>query len=289
MRAAALRIVLVTLTVVLATSLRPSQPALAVVHLAEIHELMVGFDGDPDVQFVEINMRLTGQNITVNTKLATFDASGTFIDADPGTGGDQPLLVVSGNVPNAGDGVRWIMGTTAFETASGIQTDFEFPANPGLPTTAGMVCLFEDLRDFTNPVESVDCVAYGGASFTGQNPNSSPSEAATVGPGDGGSSLTRFVPATFGASPPWAQSDDAVDFFLACPTPENNAGQVGSLECPVGGIAEFADVDGAPLDAADSSGTGYAVVAGASAAVVVGVIVLVGGSVWYVRRRFSRS
>ncbi len=288
MRATALRIVLVTLTVVLATSLRPSQPALAVVHLAEIHELMVGFDGDPDVQFVEINMRLVGQNITVNTKLSTFDASGTFIDADPGTGGDQPLLVVSGNVPNSGDGVRWIMGTTAFEAASGIQTDFEFPPNPGLPATAGMVCLFENLRDFTNPSQSVDCVAYGGAAFTGQNPNSSPSEAATVGPGGGGSSLTRFVPATFGASPPWAQSDDAVDFFLACPTPENNAGQEGSLECPVGGIAEFADVDGAPLDAADSSGTGYAVVTGVSAAVAVGAIVLV-GSVWYVRRRFSRS
>ena len=289
MRAAALRVVLVTLTVVLAASLRPSQPALAIVHLAEIHELMVGFDGDPDVQFVEINMRLFGQNITVNTKLSAFDASGTFIDADAVTPGDQPLLVVPGNVPNSGDGVRWLMGTAAFEIAFGIQVDFEYPPAPVLPATAGMVCLFENFRDFTNPSQSVDCVAYGGAAFTGQNPNSSPSEAATVGPGDGGSSLTRFVPATFIMGPPWAQSDDAVDFFLACPSPENNAGQMGSLECPVGGIAEFADVDGAPLDAADSSGTGYAVVTGVSAAVAVGAIVLVGGSVWYVRRRFSRS
>ncbi len=224
-----LRIFLSILAIMLATSLRPAGPASAIVHLAEIHEVMVGFDSDADVQYVEINMRLGLQNITTGAKLATFDASGTFIDADAGTGGDQPLLAISSNVPNAGDGVRWIMGTTAFETASGIQADFEFPASPGLPTGAGMVCLFENLRDFTNPVESVDCVAYGGVAFTGTNPNSTPSEAAIPGPGDGTKSLTRIVPATFGASPPWAHSDDANDFALRCPTPENNAGEVALL------------------------------------------------------------
>ena len=108
--------------------------------------------------------------------------------------------------------------------------DFVFaPPNPILPTDAGMVCLFENLRDFTNPVESIDCVAYGGVAFTGANPNSSPSEAALPGPGDGTKSLTRIVLATFGASPPWAQSDDANDFALRCVTPENNAGEIALL------------------------------------------------------------
>ena len=224
-----LRLTLAVFVIGLAITLRPAGPASAIVHLAEIHEVMVGFDGDANVQYVEINMRLGGQNITINSTLATFDASGTFIDGDPGTVGDQPLVTFPGNVPNGGNGVRWIVGTTQFETASGIQADFVMPSSPGLTPSAGMVCIFEFLRDFTDPNQSIDCVAYGGASFTGSNPNSSPSEAATTGPGDGEKSLTRIVPADLSISPPWARSDDANDFALRCPTPENNAGEIALL------------------------------------------------------------
>ena len=224
-----LRLTLAIFVIGLVIAVRPAEPASAIVHLAEIHEVMAGFNGDADVQYVEVNMRLGGQNITVNSTLAVFDAAGTFIDGDPGTTGDQPLVTFPGNVPIAGDGVRWIVGTTEFETASGIQADFLMPSSPGLTSTAGMVCIFEFLRDFTDPTQSIDCVAYGGASFTGTNPNSSPSEAATAGPGDGTKSLTRIVPADLSISPPWARSDDANDFALRCPTPENNAGQIGVL------------------------------------------------------------
>ena len=145
------QITLICFAVVLAAFLSPASPASALVHIAEIHEVMSGFDGDADVQYVEINMRRTTQNITAGAKLSAFDASGTFIDGDAITGGDQPLITIPDDVPNAGDGVRWIMGTTAFETASGIQTDFEFSASPGLPAGAGMVCLFKSVEDFTNP------------------------------------------------------------------------------------------------------------------------------------------
>ncbi len=224
-----LRLALTVFVIGLAITLRPAGPASAIVHLAEIHEVMAGFDGDANIQYVEINMRLGGQNITINSTLAAFDASGTFIDGDSGTTGDQPLITFANNVPNGGNDIRWIVGTTAFETASGIQADFIIPASPGLTTSVGMVCLFEALRDFTNPVESVDCVAYGGASFTGSNPNSSPSEAATTGPGDDEESLTRINPATLLGAPPWARSDDANDFALRCPTPENNAGEIGVM------------------------------------------------------------
>ena len=224
-----LRLTLAVFVIGLAVTLRPAEPASAIVHLAEIHEVMAGFDGDADVQYVEVNMRLGGQNITINSTLAVFDASGTFIDGDAGTVGDQPLVTFPGNVPNAGDGVRWIVGTTEFETASGITADFVMPSSPGLTPNAGMVCIFEFLRDFTDPSQSIDCVAYGGASFTGENPNSNPSEAATTGPGDGEKSLTRIVPADLSISPPWARSDDANDFDLRCPTPENNAGEIALL------------------------------------------------------------
>ena len=190
---------------------------------------MVGFNGDPDVQFIEINMRLGAQNITVGSKLASFDSTGTFIDADPGTAGDQPLITFPNNVPNSGAEIRWIVGTTEFETASGITADFVIPASPGLPATVGMVCFFEILRDFTDPFQSIDCISYGGASFTGNNPNSNPSDAATTGPGNGTKSLTRINPATLIGGKPWAQSDIANDFALRCPTPENNAGDIAFL------------------------------------------------------------
>ena len=180
----AVAIVLVAVAVVLAPSPRPPEPAFAAVHIAEIHEVMVGFNGDPEVQYVEVNMRAFGQIFTTGVKLSAFDATGTFIDADPIAGGDQPLLTVPGLLANSGDGVRWLMGTTAFEEASGIEADFEFPPGPILPASAGMTCVFENGRDFTNPTQSIDCAAYGGAAFTGSNPNSSPSEAATSGPGD---------------------------------------------------------------------------------------------------------
>ena len=266
-----------------------SQPAFAAVHRAEIHEVMSGFNGDPDVQYVEVNMRSGSQTATTNVKLSAFDASGTFIDGDPMTMGNQPLLTMSGSVPNSGDGIRWLMGTTAFEAASGIQADFEFPPNPGLPSGAGMVCVFESGFNFTNPAQSIDCLAYGGASFTGSNPNSSPSEAATSGPGDGQLSLTRIVPSSFNFfGPPWAGSDDANDFALAGPSPENNAGDVG-LAPPVGGIAELPDaagapVAGAPLATGDSSGLTAGLLAAIAAGAAAGAIAL-SGAAWYARRR----
>ena len=224
-----LRFSLIFVVIGLAMTLRPAGPASAVVHLAEVHEVMVGFNGDPDVQFIEINMRLGAQNITTLATLASFDSSGTFIDADAGTTGDQPLITFPNNVPNSGAEIRWIVGTTEFETASGITADFVISASPGLPTTVGMVCLFEALRDFTNPFQSVDCISYGGASFTGDNPNSNPSDAVSTGPGDGTKSLTRINPASFIGGKPWAQSDVANDFALRCPTPENNAGDIAFL------------------------------------------------------------
>ncbi len=228
-----LRFLLVFVVIGLAMTLRPAGPASAIVHLAEVHEIMVGAtvgDGhDADVQYIEINMLLGAQNITIGATLASFDSTGTFIDADPGTVGDQPLITFPANVPNSGAEIRWIVGTAEFETHSGITADFVISASPGMPATVGMVCLFEALRDFTNPFQSVDCISYGGAGFTGDNPNSNPSDAATTGPGDGTKSLTRINPADFGTTPPWAHSDIANDFALRCPTPENNAGDIAFL------------------------------------------------------------
>lgn len=289
-----------TLLIMSVSPLRAPPPALAAHHLAEISEVMVGFNGNPNVQYVEINQRAFGQNVVANTRLSAFDAAGNFIGV---------VLLVPGNVPNSGDGRRWIIGTTAFEAAAGIQADFEF--TPGiLPATAGMVCwgapgVFPpaDPNSWvaSNPNNYVDCVAYGGSAFTGQNPMSSPSEASNDGPGDCQRSLTRVTPATFNVTNPWAKSNDVTAFALANPSPTNNAGNVGSLvatdtnmngiadcrETAVGGIAGLPDLASAPLETTDSSGGSAGFLAAVAAAGAVAVIAL-GGAAWYARRRWLK-
>ena len=112
----------------LAAALPPiagASPAAALFHLAVVSELLTSYDGDPAVQAVEIEM-LTGlQTFPKNSVLAAFDEAGQYV-AD--------VLVVPDNVANGGEGMHWLMGTTAFEAASGIQVDFEFTA--GLPWPA---------------------------------------------------------------------------------------------------------------------------------------------------------
>ena len=138
-------------------ALAAPQAASAVFHFAVIDEVMTSYGGDPAVQFVEIRMETAGQGQVGNSVLARFDADGNY---------QGDVLIVPGDVANAGTGARWIMGTTAFETAAGIQVDFEFA--PGLFTGGGMVCWGApglsppaptwDRTQFTN---YVDCVAYG--------------------------------------------------------------------------------------------------------------------------------
>ena len=98
-------------------SIRP-QTALAAFHIAQINEVMVGFNGNPDIQYVEIDQPFGAQPFVGGTQLAAFGPSGNFIGI---------VLVVPNQVAN---GDTWIMGTPQFETASGIQADFEFA--PGM-------------------------------------------------------------------------------------------------------------------------------------------------------------
>ena len=260
---------------------RSAQPVLAAHHLSEISEVMSGFSGDPDVQYVEINQRSLGQNIVNDTRLTVFNANGTF---------NAVLLLVPGNVAISGNGSKWLMGTTAFEAAAGISADFTFA--PGILPNAGMVCWGapgvssslppSTMWDATVPSNYVDCVSYGGTAFTGVNPMSA--NPSSFGAGDGSSSLTRTVSATFNFSAPWAKSNDATDFALQSPSPTNNAGQVGSLTA-VGGIAELPEVSGAPLEAPDSSGGNTGLLAAVIAAATAAMLTLAGAA-WYARRRW---
>lgn len=133
----------------------------AAFHAVVFDEVVTSYGGDPDVQFIEMRMTFPFQNLTTHSIFAAFDDTGTYI-------GD--ILEVPSDLPNQGNGVRWLVGTSEFQTTSALAPDFIMP--PGiLPTAGGMVCygggqsqlLPEDppdwdRNDFTN---YVDCLAYG--------------------------------------------------------------------------------------------------------------------------------
>lgn len=166
-----------------------SGEARASFHLATIAEVLTSYQGDANVQFVEILDPVGGQNLVGDTVLAAFDASGAH-------SGD--LLVVPSDVSTASP--TWLMATAAFETATGITPDFVIP--PGLPTAGGMACwgapgaVAPDPGswDHTNPENYVDCVAYGTYSGPVFNVAGSPTRLdgqghSLVHTGVGGSSL----------------------------------------------------------------------------------------------------
>jgi hypothetical protein len=197
-----MRRVLTTLGVALIVTVSSPGLAGATFHLAEIDELMVSYDGDSAVQFVEIVMKAAGQQFVDGTKLSAFDADGNFTGV---------VLTVGGDVAG-GNGRSWIMGTAAFEATSGLAPDFVFA--PGLPTDAGMVCWGLPLQE-TDPADYVDCVSYGDYSGPANVHTASPSRVLPEG-----HSLQRIDDLNVSAA----------DFVCADPAgPENNAGETASM------------------------------------------------------------
>ena len=171
-------------------------------HIAEIDEIMTSYGGDPNVQFLEIQMLLGGQSIVSGSQIGAFDASGTFLGQ---------VYSVTGNV-GGGNQRRWLMGTSGFETTSGLTPDFIMP--PGMPVGGGMVCWGKPLTA-SNPPSYVDCIAYG----TYSGPSNIHIGTPTVLDADG-HSLRRIA----------HTNDSAADFECADPAdPENNASAMASM------------------------------------------------------------
>lgn len=194
--------------------------AQALFHLAVIDEILASYEGNPQVQFVEVRMELALQRFVRNSVLGVFDADGNYL-------GD--LLVLPNDVPRDGADVRWILGTEALVERSGLTVDFTIP--PGLPVEGGMVCWgapgivvpSPDTWDHTDPENYVDCVAYG--NYRGPT-NRLVGRPTPLDPS--GHSLVRIS----------ETNDNATDFACsAMATPENNAGDTvllpASSPCPV--------------------------------------------------------
>ena len=153
------RLLLIAFVVSLSLVFVQGRSANAAFHFAVIDEVMTSYGGNTQIQFVEIRMLGPSQNFITDSVLGAFAADGSHL-------GD--VLVVPSDVTNSGTGVRWLMGTTAFQTASGLTPDFAgIPAS--LPTGGGMVCWGAPgltvpppaSWDHANPDKYVDCVAYG--------------------------------------------------------------------------------------------------------------------------------
>jgi len=198
----------------IATILFTAERAPALFHAAVIDEVMTSYGGDANVQFIEVRMLAGLQTFVSNSVLAAFDTNGNYI-AD--------ILVIPNNVSNGGPGVRWLVGTSAFQTASGITPDFIMPAGV-LPSGGGMVCYGGGGGlspknppdwDRTAFATYVDCLAYGNYAGPSNVRIGTPTQLT----GDG-HSLQRSG----------TTHDNAADFTCADPaTPENNAGDTGSM------------------------------------------------------------
>lgn len=192
------------------------RPSPALFHLAVVDELMSGVGADPSVQYVEIRMLGILQNSVIGARVVAFDCTGSTATI---------LAQANANVPNEGAGVRWIVGTASFATASGVTPDFPI-STAALAPSCGMVCFgggpggpnrvlpenpptwsITDLGNYVN------CIAYGG--YSGATVPAI-TQVTANGAGDGALSLSRPVAG-------------GVPLALACPTPTNNAGTVGSF------------------------------------------------------------
>lgn len=195
------------LAVVIAAS-----PARALFHAAVIDEVMMGVNGDPTAQYVEIRMLFPAQTSVSHSVLAFFTCDGMGVAAE--------IDGLPSNIAHGGTGVRWSMGTDTFATATGVTPDFTFQPATSSYFPCGMVCwgapsmtllppLDPDSWAHSNPNNYVDCVAYGGYSGTTKTSSGTPTN---LMPGDGTMSLTRVG----------STGNNSADFMLAAPTPTND-------------------------------------------------------------------
>ncbi len=199
-------------------------PAHATFHISRINEVMSGAAGNPNIQYVEINMLAPFQSFVAHTRLTAFNCNGSA---------HAVLFTVPTDLANNGANVKWVMASpddATFFAATGLHADFYFA--PGIDPSCGMVCwgapgitapTDPNTWNAGDPNNYVDCLGYGG--YTGPTKTSTHDSTpmsgtpSTLPAGNGSDSLSRLSDT----------QNNLADFGLACPSPTNNAGQSGSF------------------------------------------------------------
>lgn len=175
-----------------------AEQAWAPFHLVVIEEVFFGTEDCPNAQYVKLRTIAFGQTLVMGQRMRTQLADGTAA-ADFGR--------FTKNLTNSASGVAMIMGTAEAEGLFGMT--FDEVVTGRLVQPDGRVCW----ALFGPPTGPVDCVAYG--NYTGDNGKSgSPTVAPVLG-----MALVRHS----------ETNDNATDFALGAPNPENNNGDMGTL------------------------------------------------------------
>jgi hypothetical protein len=200
-----------------------SSPALATNHFTRIEQVMVGANGDTDIQFIEMKFESSSQNEWAGRTTLTFhDAAGNQIAQFPIP--TNPPVGVSDGSTSFGF-FSALIATQEFVDKTGLAADILLPG-PMMSPVSGMVC-FVAGPAIVFPVRH--CLSYG--SFTGPmefdvcgSPNGPPAPAL---PFMGAPmSLTRFEDLLGD----FECGHENSNFRLEVPEPRNSAGRTVVLE-----------------------------------------------------------
>jgi hypothetical protein len=217
--------------IVLATaSVGRAQPQISV------DEIVGSWQGDDEIQYVELRMNANNVNGVANAVAIVFD------DATASDGGKRTAILVQ-NVPRGVIGAKILITSTKARDLSGVTPDFLLPTG-FLRPKAGRVCVA--VKDVLAGFQPIDCIAYG--KFTADNsPYGAPT---TITPDDRALQRAKF---TGKNRPDWIGVLD--------PVLENNLGQTGPLPATLCGddlISQGEECDGTELGGATCESLGFA-------------------------------
>jgi hypothetical protein len=183
--------------------------ALATFHLISIREVYTGFVGDPDVEYVELQMYSGGQDLIKEHRISTFDAAGNLVKAN----------AFSADAPNSANQSTVLMATPEAEAKFGVTADGALSPSGQLEPGGGAVCW-----------EEIDCVTWGSVSDSPLSPSGPPFSGAIPD----GMALRRTIAP---GCPTLLEADDdsdrsALDFSPVFPAPRPNSVAPSERACP---------------------------------------------------------
>jgi hypothetical protein len=200
------------------------EPVRATGDLIGIDELLGSWQGDGEIQFIELRLLDVGQNQIVGNDIQIFGR----------TGGPVAAFRFANSVAGGAANARVLIATPKLAALAGLTADFVLP--PGnLPSKHGRVCyVVNPPQPLGTRTGVIDCVAYG--AYRGANP--------------GFGRPTPITPDNRSLQRIDDTGDNRADFAgVLGPTPQNNAGDRTTLEndCGNGGIDDGEECDGTNL------------------------------------------